>query len=263
MSEDETKLVNFVMANSIRRKIINSLADGEKNIEEIKRIVEGKTLDFHLKLLLQANLVELKEKKVKLSEYGKKFLKNKTEKNEDKIPDLSEARPVEFAEIRQLLPCIADTSKFRAIANMEPPLGSVLKILEPIFPRANYLDTKKSLIIKKGEVITTVYGSGKVSVRMIRNENEAKMELERIKNIINETIAKGIVPAPKEKIKVELLDIYRLLPQTNCGKCNEQGCYSFAIKLMAGETTLKRCPTLKEEKYKGNQESLEILTVYI
>jgi ArsR family metal-binding transcriptional regulator len=63
---------------------------------------------------------------------------------------------VEIAEIRQLLPCIADSSKFRVIANMAPPLGGILKILEPIFLKGNYLDRKDSLIVKSGEIITTI-----------------------------------------------------------------------------------------------------------
>ena len=117
---------------------------------------------------------------------------------------------------------------------MSPPLGGILKILETIFPRGNYLDTKDSLIVKSGEIITTIYGSGKVSMRMVKNEDEAKEELENLKNTINEAILKGVVPAPREKVRVELMDIYKYLPQTNCGKCGEQGCYSFAIKLMAG-----------------------------
>ena len=64
--------------------------------------------------------------------------------------DLSQAKPVEIAEVRQLLPCIADSSKFRVIANMAPPLGGILKILEPIFPRGNYSDRTGSLIMQKG-----------------------------------------------------------------------------------------------------------------
>jgi ArsR family metal-binding transcriptional regulator len=263
MSENETKLVNFAMANSVRKKIVNSLADGEKSIEEIEKDIEGKTLDFHLKILQQANLVELEEGTVKLSEYGKKFLKSKVEKSEEKTPDLSEATPVGITEIRQILPCIADSSKFRAVANMEPPLGRILKILEPLFPRGNYSDRKGSLIIQKGEIITTIYGSGKVSMRMIKNEDEAGKELERLKSIINEAIAKGVTPTPREKINVGLMDIYKCLPQTNCGKCNEQGCYAFAIKLVAGEVILDKCTLLKEEKYAVNQERLEVLTVYI
>jgi ArsR family metal-binding transcriptional regulator len=161
------------------------------------------------------------------------------------------------------LPCIADSLKFRVIANLAPPLGGVLKILEPIFPRGNYLDRKDSLIVKNGEIITTIYGSGKISMRMVKNEDEAKEELERLKNIINGAISKGVVPAPREKINVVLMDIYKYLPQTNCGKCGEQGCYSFAIKLMAGHIILEKCTLLKEPQYAYNDEQLQFMTVYI
>ncbi|MDY9925220.1 hypothetical protein [Methanosarcina sp.] len=54
---------------------------------------------------------------------------------------------------------------------MFPPPGGILKLLKPLFPRSNYSDGKNSLIIQKGEIITTIYGSGKISIRMIKNEN--------------------------------------------------------------------------------------------
>lgn len=146
---------------------------------------------------------------------------------------------------------------------MAPPLDGALKILEPIFPRANYSDIKSSLIVKKGEIITTIYGNGKVVMRMVKNGDEAKEELENLKNAINEAIKKGITPPPKEKIKVELMDIYKYLPQTNCGKCGEQGCYSFAIRLMAGQVNLEKCTLLKESQYATNQERLQFLATYI
>ena len=260
---NETKLVNFTMANKARRKIINFLANCDRGIEEIGGINGKETLDFHLKILQEAGLIELEERNVKLSEYGKNFLKGKKENATEEIKDLSQAKPVEIAEIRQLLPCIADSSKFRVIANMTPPLGGILKILEPIFPRGNYSDIKDSLIVKRGEIITTIFGSGKVSMRMIKNEDEAREELENLRNNINEAILKGVVPAPREKIRVELMDIYKYLPQTNCGKCDEQGCYSFAIKFMAGQVTLEKCTPLKEPKYAYNEEQLQFLAVYV
>lgn len=259
----ETKLVNFAMANKARRKIINFLANGDRDIEEIEEIAGKKTLEFHLKILQDAGLIELEGRDVKLSEYGKNFLKCKKESGTGEIKDLSQAKPVEITEIRQLLPCIADSSKFRVIANMAPPLGGILKILEPIFPRGNYLDRKDSLIVKSGEIITTIYGSGKVSMRMVKNEDEAREELESLKNTINEAILKGVVPVQREKIRVELMDIYKYLPQTNCGKCGEQGCYSFAIKFMAGQVTLEKCTPLKEQEYAYNEEQLQFLAVYI
>jgi len=98
---------------------------------------------------------------------------------------------------------------------------------------------------------------------MIKNESEAKEVLENLRTTINEAIKKGVTPPPREKIKVEIMDIYKYLPQTNCGKCGEQGCFSFAIRLMAGEITLDRCTPLKEPRYTANQEHLQVLIAYI
>ena len=265
MSENmsDTKLVNFTMANATRRKIINFLADGDKNTGEIGGIVGKAMLDFHLNILQQASLIELEEETVKLSEYGRNFLKSKKETGVEENADLSQAKPVEIAEVRQLLPCIADSSKFRVIANMAPAPGGILKVLEPLFPRGNYSDKTGSLITQRGEIITTIYSTGKISIRMVKSESEAREVLENLKSIINEAIAKGVAPAPKEKVRVGLVEIYRYLPQTNCNKCGEQGCYTFAIRLIAGETTLDRCTLLKEPEYAANQEHLEVLTAYI
>lgn len=254
----ETKLVNFAVANSTRRKIINFLENGDRSTREIAEIVGKSSLDFHLKILKDAGFIELEET-VKLSEYGRNFLKGKKETNPEEITDFSQAKPIEIASIRQVLPCIADASRLRISANITPPLGRILKLLESLFQRSSYSDRKDSLIIQKGEIITTIYGSGKISIRMVKNENEAKEELERVKSIINEAIAKGEAPAPREKVKVDLMEIYKHLPQTNCGKCGDQGCYTFAIKLMAGQASLERCALLKEPKYAINQEHLEVL----
>jgi len=260
---DETKLVNFATANVIRRKIINMLEDHDRSTEEIREIIGKSSFDFHLKILQDAKLILLEEGTLKLSEYGKKFLQEKTDKDIEEASDFSQAKPVEITEIRQLLPCIADPSKLRVIANLAPPLRGSLKILEPLFPRSRYLDRTHSLIIQKEEIIITVYSSGKVGMGMIKNESEAREVLEELKITINKAISKGIAPAPREKINIGLMDIYESLPQTNCGKCGEQGCYTFAIKLIAKEITLDRCTPLEEPRYILNKERMQFLTAYI
>lgn len=207
--------------------------------------------------------MKLNEGTVRLSEHVRKFLKDKTEKDEEKTVDLSQAKPVEITEIRKLMPCVADPSMSRIVANMTPPLGGTLKVLEPLFPRSKYVDRTRSLMIQKEEIIITVYSGGKVSIGMIKNETEAKKVLEELRNIINEAIKIGEVPALREKQNVEVMEIYKYLPQTNCGICKEQDCRSFAVKLMAGEVTLERCKLLKEAKYAANKEHLQVLTAYI
>lgn len=260
---NEIKLVNNAMANATRRKIMNFLADGDKSNEEIAGAVGKAMLDFHLNVLQQASLIETEGDSVKLSEYGKNFLKDKAEKNAEKTADLSQTKPVEIVEVKQLLPCIADSSKFRVIANIAPPLGGTLKVFEPLFSRGRYSDRINALITQKGEVITTIYGNGKVTLTMIKNEGEAREVLEYLRSTINEAIAKGITPSPREKVRVEAMELYKYLPQTNCGKCGEQGCYTFAIKLMSGEAALEKCTPLKEPENEIKLEQLQVLTAYI
>lgn len=43
------------------------------------------------------------------------------------------------------------------------------------------------------------------------------------------------------------LDIYKLLPKTNCAKCGVPTCLAFAMKLASGAATLDTCPDVSEE----------------
>ncbi len=43
------------------------------------------------------------------------------------------------------------------------------------------------------------------------------------------------------------LDIYKKLPQTNCGKCQLPSCLAFAAAIVSGRKKLKDCPDLTPE----------------
>jgi len=52
------------------------------------------------------------------------------------------------------------------------------------------------------------------------------------------------------------LDVYMLLPRTNCGKCREKNCMAFAAKVVNREVAIEECPPLLEEKYKAEYAKL-------
>ncbi|HII07229.1 MAG TPA: ArsR family transcriptional regulator [Methanotrichaceae archaeon] len=260
---DDIKMVSNAMANAPRRKMMSLLANGDRTVEEIGEAVGKSMLDYHLKILEQAGLLEIKDGNASLSEFGKNFMEEKSEKGPQKAADLSKAKPVEIAEVRQLIPCIADSTKFRTIANMAPPLAGSLKHLEPLFPRGRYSGKIGALMIQRGEILITVYGSGKVTMTMIKDEDEAKKILDDLRTTINRAIESGVTPVPRERVKVDPLEIRKYLPRTDCGECGEQSCYSFAIRLMAGEVSLDLCAPLKEPKYRQNLEHLKVLAEYI
>jgi acetyl-CoA decarbonylase/synthase complex subunit gamma len=61
--------------------------------------------------------------------------------------------------------------------------------------------------------------------------------------------------------RVSLLEVYKYLPQTNCGKCGEVSCMAFASKLIERKITLDKCTPLKEPKYKEKLNKLiELIT---
>jgi acetyl-CoA decarbonylase/synthase complex subunit gamma len=67
-----------------------------------------------------------------------------------------------------------------------------------------------------------------------------------------------MVEKQKKKGVMDLspVEIYMLLPRTNCKKCNEENCMAFAVKLVNRETDLGLCTPVFEEK---NTESLRKL----
>ena len=57
-------------------------------------------------------------------------------------------------------------------------------------------------------------------------------------------------------MQVTAMDVYRLLPKTNCGKCNEASCMAFATKLIEKEVTPDDCPPLSGDEKQKLEELL-------
>ena len=55
------------------------------------------------------------------------------------------------------------------------------------------------------------------------------------------------------------IEVYRLLPRTNCGECGEPNCMAFATRLVNRELALDACPPLLRPEYSGDLGDLEAL----
>ncbi|MEM2137404.1 MAG: acetyl-CoA decarbonylase/synthase complex subunit gamma, partial [Candidatus Methanomethylicia archaeon] len=55
------------------------------------------------------------------------------------------------------------------------------------------------------------------------------------------------------------IEIYNLLPKTNCGKCGEANCMAFAVKVSNLDIPFEECPPLLEEKYLRNYQRIKTL----
>ncbi len=60
--------------------------------------------------------------------------------------------------------------------------------------------------------------------------------------------------------EVSPIDVYMLLPKTNCKECEEENCMAFATKLVNREISLEKCtPLLKKENEKAYKQLWEML----
>ena len=53
------------------------------------------------------------------------------------------------------------------------------------------------------------------------------------------------------------LQIYRLLPRTNCRLCGSPTCYAFAFDLISRSKSLSDCPPLQQEEFAENLQALK------
>jgi acetyl-CoA decarbonylase/synthase complex subunit gamma len=60
--------------------------------------------------------------------------------------------------------------------------------------------------------------------------------------------------------EISPIDVYKLLPKTNCGECHEANCMTFATRVVNGELTIDDCPpVINDKKYRANYEKLRDL----
>jgi acetyl-CoA decarbonylase/synthase complex subunit gamma len=58
------------------------------------------------------------------------------------------------------------------------------------------------------------------------------------------------------KTHISPIDVYRLLPMTNCKACGDENCMAFATKLVNREVNLDACPPLLEAAHRAAYEQL-------
>ena len=82
-----------------------------------------------------------------------------------------------------------------------------------------------------------------------------------LKDLINETYEKRhrIEPTFSRGSELKALDMFKLLPGTNCKKCGEPTGLAFAVKLVGQEIDIIKCIPLFSEEYEEKRKVLSEL----
>ena len=58
---------------------------------------------------------------------------------------------------------------------------------------------------------------------------------------------------------VTVMELYQLLPRTNCKKCGESTCMAFAVALLSRKKNISDCPPILAPDFEKQKEKLESL----
>ncbi len=108
------------------------------------------------------------------------------------------------------------------------------------------------LRFRRNDKVIAVYPK-KIFATAFRDEDEAREVFEEIRETINSVAARKaeIEPSYRSLSELKPLDIFKLLPRTNCAECGRSTCMAFAAAIASGEAVPDDCPPLLE---KGSEE---------
>ncbi|MBT4512789.1 MAG: Fe-S cluster protein [Chloroflexi bacterium] len=160
-------------------------------------------------------------------------------------------------DITQIMECIADATKMRVIASLSDPIDEVFPYLNATVSNITYNHNAKVLVIKKQHRLITIY-SEMVTMAKIDDEEDAKRILNWVREIVNSTWERRneIVPSYETQRLLSPVDIYGLLPKTNCKQCGETTCYAFTCALLAGTRNIDQCALLDSPEHAETKDRL-------
>jgi ArsR family metal-binding transcriptional regulator len=153
--------------------------------------------------------------------------------------------------------CNPTVTTVNAIADLSDDISEVLPYLNAIIKGCFYNSEAGTLrLVKDGRVITLYPMLAAVS--RLKDEIEAREVLDSLKELINNTYERRdqIEPSYKTGDELKVMDIYRLLPGTNCKECGDPTCFAFANKIVRQEADVNKCTPLYSEEYSAKRERL-------
>jgi len=159
--------------------------------------------------------------------------------------------------ISHVMDCLADPSKIRVLARFSRDVWEALPYLAAILPQAGYNhDAGILTLVREGRMIS-IYPRTVMLAKAL-DEDDALAVLEWLRRKINEAWARRgeLVPCYERRRAPRFLDVYRLLPGGNCGRCGQPSCLAMALRLAFGEARIDECPRLQEAKFARNRSVL-------
>jgi len=163
--------------------------------------------------------------------------------------------------LTQTLPCLAEPGKIIVIGKPDRALDEVIPYLATLPSVIAYNPKTLTLTFRRQPGFLTLYPD-KVYITQVKDTEAGLEVLEALKDAINATWEHRdeLTAVTTARRAPRHLDVYALLPQTNCKQCGEASCLAFAVLLIQQKHTLDEClPLMADAALTDRRATLEAL----
>jgi ArsR family metal-binding transcriptional regulator len=155
----------------------------------------------------------------------------------------------------------AEEFEYEAIAHLSVDIAPALPYLNATLRNGEYFADAPAFSWRQDHH-KIAFWRDRIAVEHLNSREQAKEMIETLVRLVNDVWERRgeIEPDTTTRENLQPLELFRLLPRTNCKVCGENTCFNFALKLAAGQLELKSCePLFAEDQYREQREQLETL----
>jgi ArsR family metal-binding transcriptional regulator len=147
--------------------------------------------------------------------------------------------------LTRTLPCLAEPGRIIAIGKPSRALTEVIPFLATLPSIIAYDPTHQTLTFRRQPGLLTIQ-TEEVYITQVKDVQEGLELLAALTESVNAVWdhRDELVAVTSSKKTPRPLDIWELLPRTNCQQCGEATCMAFAVGLLQQERETSDCPTL-------------------
>jgi ArsR family metal-binding transcriptional regulator len=159
------------------------------------------------------------------------------------------------------IPCLAEPGKIIVIGKPSRLLGEVIPYLATLPSVIAYNPEQRTLTFRRQPGFLTIR-SEEIYITQVKDVEEGLKLLASLTESINTVWEhrQELTAVLTSKRTPRPLDVWELLPKTNCGQCGEATCMAFAVGLLQKNRTLDECPSLYgDADYSSKRITLEAM----
>ena len=163
--------------------------------------------------------------------------------------------------LTKILPCLAEPGKIIVIGKPDRSLDEVIPYLATLPGVIAFNPQMLTLTFRRPRGFLTLYPD-RVYITQVADTQEGLDLFEALTDAINATWKNRaeLVAVTKVRRAPRWLDLWSLLPQTNCKQCGELTCMAFAAALLQQQRLLGEClPLVSDPAFSDRRATLEAM----